>query len=253
MRIILGAVVLIMFLGSCTINNSLMLRTYKGYEYDTIPLNPDLEYRISPDDILTMELYTNDGYKLVNMSIGDGSGGMRINQSGGGMSYPVEYDGMVKLPIIGRVLLEKMTIKEAETFLESKYQNFYKKPFVLISVTNKRVIVFPGSGGQAQVIPLANNNTTLIEVLAQAGGVSERGKSKKIRILRRENSERQVFEVDLSTIEGLKYGDMVVQADDIIYVEPTPQIATELLKDLSPFVSLITTVVLLISIATGTL
>ena len=45
--------------------------------------------------------------------------------------------------------------------------------------------------------------------------------------------------VDLSTIEGIQEGSMIVQANDIIYVEPNPNLAREALADITPIVSLL--------------
>jgi polysaccharide export outer membrane protein len=54
--------------------------------------------------------------------------------------------------------------------------------------------------------------------------------------------KRDVYLIDLSTIEGLKYADLIVQANDIIYVEPVPEIGRELVKDIAPIVSLLSSV-----------
>jgi polysaccharide biosynthesis/export protein len=56
--------------------------------------------------------------------------------------------------------------------------------------------------------------------------------------------------MDLSTIDGIYQGDLIVQANDIIYVEPNPEIARELLRDLTPIISLITSTLLLVTLVT---
>ena len=81
-----------------------------------------------------------------------------------------------------------------------------------------------------------------MDVLAQAGGIPERGKANKIKVIRKYGDERKVFIIDLSTIEGLKYADLVVQANDYIYVEPQPYLIRELLQDAAPVISLMSTV-----------
>ncbi len=122
-------------------------------------------------------------------------------------------------------------------------------PFVQISVTNRRVIVFPGNGGDAKVLYLANNNTTLLEAIALAGGIAERGRASRIKLIRKnDNGQRQVYRIDLSTIEGLKYTDILVQANDYIYIEPVPEIGRELLKEVAPIVSLISSAAIVISV-----
>ena len=102
----------------------------------------------------------------------------------------------------------------------SEYSREYQEPFIQVSITNQRVIVFPGNGSDAKVIPLLNANTTLMEVIAQAGGITDRGKSNTVKLMRRANGERKVYVMDLSVMSGLKFADMVVQANDYIYVEP---------------------------------
>ena len=137
-----------------------------------------------------------------------------------------------------------MTIQECEDFLIQKFDS-YQDPFVQVKVTNQRVIVFPGNGSDAKVIPLLNSNTTLMEAIAQAGGITDRGKASTIKLMRKINGERVVYGIDLSTIEGLKYVDMIVQANDYIYVEPTPELAKEISKDVVPIVSILSSALLI--------
>ena len=66
--------------------------------------------------------------------------------------------------------------------------------------------------------------------------------------MRKENGVRQIYTIDLSTIEGLKYADIIVQANDYIYVEPSPDIARELMKDISPIFAILSTSLLLINL-----
>jgi polysaccharide export outer membrane protein len=119
---------------------------------------------------------------------------------------------------------------------------------VQVQVQNKRIVVFPGNGSNAVVLTLENNNTTLMEAIAMAGGITQRGRAAKIKLIRKVDGERKVYLIDLSTIDGLKYVDMIVQANDYIYVEPVPQIGNEILRDVAPIVSLITSAVLIYTV-----
>jgi hypothetical protein len=55
----------------------------------------------------------------------------------------------------------------------------------------------------------------------------------------------------MSDIKGLPYADIVMQADDILYVQPNPEIAKELLTAINPFIALLTTTVLVIGVVKG--
>lgn len=240
-KIVFPIIVISFLLSACNYNSSIMLKTKKDYKYADIPKEDNPQYKISPNDIIEFRIYSNDGFKMIDIisSAGDGRALNTIQQ---GIHYLIEQDGQVKLPTIGRVKLSGMTLREAEMELEKMYSDYYIKPFVLLSVANKRVIVFPGSPGDAKVIKLENNNTTLIEALALAGGISEIGKAKRIKIIRRNLPEPQVYLIDLSTIEGIKQADLILQANDIIYVEPTKfsRISREILRDVATILSLIT-------------
>ncbi len=89
----------------------------------------------------------------------------------------------------------------------------------------------------------------MLEAIALAGGITERGRASKIKLIRKnDKGKRVVYKIDLSTIDGLGYADIIVQANDYIYVEPVPEIGREILKEVTPIVSLITSAALVISI-----
>jgi polysaccharide biosynthesis/export protein len=247
MRKLLYLFGLLMFFSSCAwLNPSIMLKTGKDYKYDKFPDSTKAaDYKISPNDILEFAIYSNDGFKLVDLtSLNSANMGYRFESD---IQYLVESDGFIKLPILGRTMLSGMNIREAETFLEGKYAAYYIRPYVIMSVSNKRVIVFPGKAGDAKVIPLVNNNTTLIEALALSGGIAEDGKARMVKLIRETKGDHQVYLIDLSKIEGIKQASMVLQANDIIYVEPRKKYASKFLQEIAPIVSIVTSAFVLLT------
>jgi polysaccharide export outer membrane protein len=222
---------------SCSVNSDLMFKTSEDYEFDELADSLSTNYTISPNDILNFRLFTNGGIQILELNRNQATAARNLAFS---LNYIVRPDSLVELPSIGLINLTGLTVQEAQETLADKYSQFYIDPFLQIEVTNNRVIVFPGTGGAARVINLTNNNTTIIEALALAGGVSTRGRSSKIKLIRREKNEVKVYLVDLSTIDGVQYANTIVQANDIIYVEPTAQLLREILTDVAPAVTLIT-------------
>ncbi|MCB0478759.1 MAG: polysaccharide biosynthesis/export family protein [Crocinitomicaceae bacterium] len=235
--------VLVLMMNSCGINSNLMFKTTKDYVFDSLPDTANFEYKLSVNDEITFRLYSNQGFKILDIVSGESSTTANNNQSlsqGTAITYKVEQDSTVKLPIVGKVQLVGMTLDSCENYLEKVYSDYYIEPFIQIRVINNRVIVFPGNGGQAKVVTLKNNNTTLLEALALAGGITDRGKAKKIKVMRMVEGKREVYLIDLSTIDGIAEADLVVQAMDYIYVEPVPQISRELLAEIAPILGIIT-------------
>ncbi len=249
-KVVLFLLVSGMFMSSC-INQSIMLKTQKDYAFDTPQDTVSGSYVIQPNDLFLFRLYANDGFKLVDLTNEGQNGGMMgMNQQGLAMfSYLVETDSTTKLPVLGRVKIGGKTVREAELFLQEKYAFSFNDPFVQVFVNNRRVFVFPGAAGAATVVSLRNNNTTLIEALALAGGVSEFGKAQKIKLIRKTTDPENplVYEFDLSTIQGVQYASLVVQTEDIIYVEPRRRIAANVLREITPFVTLLSSVLLTIT------
>lgn len=240
-------------LNSCGVNSYVMFKVSdKDIIIDEIPLEPTESYRLAPDDKFDMRFYVEGGKRLIDLSAGvfeegETASNVRLNQMGQS-DYRVRQNGKVDLPVIGLVDVVGLSIIEVQEKLKGLYSDSYIDPYIQIEVTNRRVIVFPGSGGSAKVVPIQNDNTTLMEALALAGGITERGKAKNIKVMRQTNKGREVYQVDLSTLDGLVYADMVVQANDYIYVEPTKQLSREFLKELTPIVSLISSAILIVTL-----
>ncbi len=227
---------------SCrTVTSSFMFKTPKDFKYDELmDTTKEKEYVINRNDILDFRIYSNDGFKLIDITTSAGSAQSAAN----GIIEAVDNDGMVKLPMEGKIYVLGKTIREAEKYLEEIYAKIYVKPFVTLKVMNKRVTIFPGRAGDARVVNLGNNNTTIIEALALAGGISDDGKAYKLKLIRFKDREPKVYLLDLSRIENLKLGQVRVQANDIIYVEPRRKYASKILIELAPYLSLLSTAVI---------
>lgn len=243
--------ILISLSGCYVLNPSIMFRTKKGFKFnefqDSLALTK--EYKIVPNDVIDFRIYSNDGFKLIDItSLNNALMAGGTNNRNAGMLYVVEHDGFVKLPTLGRVKISGLTIRQAELFLEEKYTSFYVKPYVTVNVQSRRVIIFPGTAGTARVINLDYNNTKLIEAIAMAGGLSQNGKAHKIKLIRGNLQNPEIYHIDLSKIEGLRQADMTLQGNDIIYVDPRLNISRELLQEITPILSLLSSTFVAISL-----
>jgi polysaccharide export outer membrane protein len=192
-------------------------------------------YVIQVNDYLKLEVYSNKGERIIDPdgALYNDKNPQAQNQARVEPTYLVTVDGTVKFPMIGSIALLGMTIREAEQKLQAAYDNYYKQCYVQLTFSNKRVIVLGSPGGQ--VIPLMNENVSLMEAIAMAKGIENDGKAHNIRIIRGQD----VYLVDLSTIEGVKAGSMIIQPGDIIYIEPTRRPFTEGIRDFAPIFSII--------------
>ncbi len=238
--LILIPVLFLLFTSCKVLRPNLMLKTPKDYTYDKLSDSiVKQDYRIAANDAIQYRLFTNDGFKLIDLA-------STSNIFANNIDVLVETDGTIKMPMVGFVNIAGLTLREAEKLLEEKYSEFYVKPFITVRVVNKRVIVFPGNGGLARVLTLSNNNTTVLEAIANAGGITDDGKAYKVKLIRNNvGGKPQVFLMDLSKIDGLVAGNTRVSSNDIIYVEPRYKLARTIATEVTPLITLISTALIL--------
>lgn len=201
-------------------------------------------YIIRPNDELTLEVHTNRGEKLIDpnrQSFTDAGTGVRATTP---VKYVVDLNGTVDLPLIGRIALKDLTLQQAEELLAEAYEAFYEEPFIVLTFTNKRVSVLGATGGR--VVPLQYENMRLSEVLALAENITVDGRTDNIRVLRGE----QIFIADFSSVSRYRENDIIIEPNDVIYVEPARRPFTQTLREISPLVSIATSLFTVIYVAT---
>ncbi|HOY39822.1 MAG: polysaccharide biosynthesis/export family protein [Bacteroidales bacterium] len=233
----------LMSLSSCKIlRPTEMFKENKDYPISEFKPS-EKEYRIKPFDILSIRITTNDGYSLIGVGGGTQAGTQsdyRMLQSG--LEYLVEYDGLVKLPTLGRTNMAGFTIREAEQELETMYSEYYQNPFVLIDVTNRKVFVFYDGGTRAHTITIPKENITLVEAISRLGGLTDISRAYRIKLIRGDiTNNPEVYYWNLSTLDELKETNLLLQANDVIYIDSKPQYVTKILKEIAPYLTLATT------------
>lgn len=205
-------------------------------------------YVIQPNDFLKLAVYTNNGERIIDPDLElykdmpVQTGNLKPDPN-----YLVDVNGVAKFPMIGEIKVQGLTIRQAEELLQKEFTNakFYKDVFVTLQYINKRVVLLGSPGGA--VIPLVNENVTLVEVLALAKGIDINGKAQNIRVLRGE----EYFLVDFSTIDGYRKGNMIMQHGDIVYVEPVRRPVSEAVRDYGPLLSLAVSMSTLVIVLIG--
>ena len=155
--------------------------------------------------------------------------------------------------MIDSINVEGLTTFQLDSLLNNKYTLFYEQPFVKTKVISNRVVVLGAAGNSdGQVIPLTDDDISLIEILALAGGLPNNAKATNIRLIRGDLSNPEVYLINLKTIEGMQQATLNVQPNDIIYIEPVRKVIVETSRDIAPvaalFTSMVTLLVLIINV-----
>ncbi|MCY7410710.1 MAG: polysaccharide biosynthesis/export family protein [Chitinophagales bacterium] len=194
------------------------------------------EYVIRNGDILSVGVFSNNGYELVDVITKD-------NNAFSALKYVVKESGYIFLPMLDSVYVYGLTIGQVEKLLSEKYTYYFVNPFIRVEVTNRNVYVFLGRGS-AKTITLTRENTNLLQILSDAEGIPRSGKAYKIRVLRGDLKNPSVFNIDLSTIEGMQKANLTMIANDVVYIESRIT-SGDVVYQVLPILSFISTLLLL--------
>jgi polysaccharide export outer membrane protein len=220
---------------SCSYKQNQILFEKKASVDTVLQKTAIVSYRIQPQDILQVRNLQNLKYIVDEVPSATGiANGLTAAQ---GQTFQVEEDGTVALPAIGHVQVAGLTRTQATKLIEDLYRkNLLKDPIIELKVVNLKVTLL-GEVKSPGNFPIIKDNTTLVELIGQAGGLTAAANEKNIKIIRGKNNTQNVTEIDLSNINSLSDPRANLQNGDIIYVAQNKRaIRTENLQNLNTWV-----------------
>ncbi len=136
-------------------------------------------------------------------------------------SIQVRSDGNITVPFVKELHVEGMTPSEVESLVTQRLARFLRNPevSVLVRETNRDKVYVVGAVRREGSIPL-RSVMTVIQALAEAGGVNDFAKKKRIYILRTEGQRqtRIPFNYEAAIKGEAKLSNLFVVAGDTIVV-----------------------------------
>lgn len=242
--------VLVISLSACAYRNNVMF-SHDDDDFVAAQLTAEARaletnYTIRPNDLLNVKVYTKNGEMIIDPEY-ELTKGLNSNNRDNrpDPEYLVRLNGSIFLPMVGDVSIVGYTIHDANIKLIELYSEYFVDPYVITNYTNKRITVLGAPGGQ--IIPLLNENLTIAEVLAMAGGMQDNGNASAMKLIR----ENEVFLIDFSTVKGYYESNQIVKAGDIIYIEPINRVVADNAGTIALILSMITTTVTLLVLVTN--
>jgi polysaccharide export outer membrane protein len=183
----------------------------KGNDVTTGP------YRIKAQDILQIRNLQSIKY-IVDETPSTNSGGGGGGSGNIGQTFQVDDDGTVALPAIGHVKVAGLTRPEAAKQIEELYRkSLLKDPIIELKIVNLKVTILGEIKGQGNYT-LTKDRTTLVELIGEAGGLTDKANEANVKIIRGDQKNPQVTEINLRNIQSINDPGAVLQSGDVIYV-----------------------------------
>lgn len=200
------------------------------------------EWKITKGDrveIVVANQSTGDGNQELNVLLNT-AGRMNYQTRDGTEGFLIPNDGTVRLPLVGSVKISGLTEAEATDTLTQAYRKYLKSPFVSVKILNQKLFVL-GEVRKPGVVQVTNGTMTLFEALAYAGDLTDDAERTNVKVVRGGIREPLVREINLANLSEMKMTSLLLQPNDIIYVQPRDMKAYNVaFKEQMPFFDMLT-------------
>jgi polysaccharide export outer membrane protein len=224
----ISPLILILMLGfGCTSQKKLAylrnLPEPDGQEYFTMD-KPG--YKIQPRDVLYLtakalnaegkiEDYLSSSRNTVTSQAGGEAGGFLYG-------YDVSEDGFIRLPVIGMIKVENLTLEEARNIIQEAVDKVFKNTTVECKLLSFKFTVIGEVRGPGTYVNY-NNFLTVLEAIGRAGGIGDYGKRDRVLVVRAEEKGSKTFRLNLQDKSILNSEAYFLLPNDVVIVEPQPQ------------------------------
>ncbi|MCZ4221818.1 polysaccharide biosynthesis/export family protein [Pedobacter rhodius] len=183
-------------------------------------------YKIKVSDQLAIRNVQNKEFGAGNQvigatSIGSSTGNTLSGNINNALSYPVDLDGQVNLPAIGKVNVLGLTRRAAALKIQELYaKQLLRDPIIELSIVNLKVTLLGEFSRQGNFL-IERENTTLIEIIGEAGGINKTADPKTLKIIRGDRTHPEIIYVNLNDINSLASKKLILQNNDIIVLQQT--------------------------------
>ncbi|MBT2562821.1 polysaccharide biosynthesis/export family protein [Pedobacter sp. ISL-68] len=183
----------------------------------------DAYYKIKVNDQLAIRNVQNKEFGASTSSASNPSGSQNVvaGSINSTLSYLVDIDGKVNLPAIGKVEVLGLSRRDAAIKIQDLYaKQLLRDPIIELSVVNLKVTLLGEFSRQGNFL-LERENTTLIDIIGEAGGINKTADPKTLKIIRGERSHPEIIYVNLNDINSLASKKLILQNNDIIVLQQT--------------------------------
>jgi protein involved in polysaccharide export with SLBB domain len=147
-----------------------------------------------------------------------------VGESNAPNDYMIERDGSIDIPDVGKLYLAGISLAEASKMITSRVEIVFFGVDVYTSLKNIRDIsILVAGDAENPGIYTLNGNSNILHALHSAGGVSEYGSYRSIKLIR---DDKVIDAIDIYDIliEGKVGSNTRLRSGDVIFVEPRSNI-----------------------------
>jgi polysaccharide export outer membrane protein len=217
-----SAIVIILgFLTSCVTHRNLEYIQNKNKNAIAFKEAQLPDYRLRPKDELYIQINSIDeaAVNIFSNKMQDYYLGSLQPYGASLISYTIDKDGYLFLPVIGKILVKEKTVPEVSLMIKESLSHILNQPSVSIKLVNRFVSVI-GEVRNPGYFPYSTEKLTIYDALGMAGDITDFGNRSRVILVRNENGENVRINLNLNKSEVLSSSYYYLRPNDIVYVMP---------------------------------
>ena len=223
------------------------------YFKDLVALDPTVQTQrvdklkeaiVQTDDILAIHVSTFSSIvESAPSTLFEGGTPVAIGSTMGGggtaKGYLVDAGGFIDFPVLGKVKVGGLTMRQIKEMLVTRLKDYVKTPVVDARIINYRITVL-GEVGRPGTIVAPNQKMSIVDAIAAAGDIPLTGRKDNILIIRETEGVREFARLNLNSKEVFFSPYYYLKQNDIVVVEPSKlkrQESNEFLRFYLPTIS----------------
>lgn len=182
-----------------------------------------LDYRLKPNDELYIKVTSLDDPTANVFSAATGQQGSSTENlsaySASLLSYNIDKEGYLLLPLIGNIYVKDKTLSEVSLILTDSLSHILSQPIVKVKLVNRYVSVL-GYVRNPGHFPYSQEKLSIYDAIGLAGDMTIFANRQAVTLTRNENGKNIIINLDLTNPQLLASGYYYIRPNDMIYVRP---------------------------------
>ncbi len=213
---------------SCIPNNKVVYLQDKseGALLDTL-LKPEYpDYQLQVGDILNIDVKSSDPtialiFKPSSLASNQAmlaNNAADVNYLNG---YPIDIYGNLELPLVGKLEMAGLTLKEAKELVEQEVKKYITDAYIQVRLGGIRYSAL-GEFNRPGRYAILQSQVTIFEAIANAGDLTVLANRQKALLIRQYGDGAKLHEIDLTDRNIFNSSFYYLRPNDQLYLEPLP-------------------------------
>lgn len=193
---------------------------YETYDGSSVTSMTPAAYKVMPYDNLYIRVITPDPQWSALFNIMPvGAGGSVTEESAALFGYPVDVNGYIEIPFVGKIDVAGHTLGEVKTELDSIFKNYLTDASITVRLVNNYISIL-GEVNAPGRYHLTKDQVNIFEALSMAADVSHYSNRQRIQLIRPSPFGPVIKEISLADRSILASEYYYLMPNDVIYVLP---------------------------------